>query len=115
MKQASSAPTRPTQGCEAYRGLVAQYSWDVRVMLAIMQAESGCNPTVTGDRSLTFQQNGRTYGYSVSLFQVRILPGREHCDSHDPATNIACAYQIWKRQGYKAWSVYTNNKYLRYL
>nr|DAX17381.1 MAG TPA: lysozyme [Caudoviricetes sp.] len=84
-------------------------------MLAIMQAESGCNPAATGDKSLTFQHNGRTYGYSVSLLQVRILPGREHCDSHDPTTNISCAYQIWKKQGYEAWSVYTNGKYLRYL
>nr|DAJ84112.1 MAG TPA: hypothetical protein [Caudoviricetes sp.] len=23
--------------------------------------------------------------------------------------------QIWQGQGYKVWSVYTNNKYLRYL
>ena len=83
-------------------------------MLAIMQAESSCNPNETGDKSLTFQQNGRTYGYSVSLLQVRILPGREHCDSHDPATNIACAYRIWKGQGYEAWTVYTNGKYRRY-
>lgn len=84
-------------------------------MKAIMQAESSCNENATGDTSLTFIQNGRTYGYSVSLFQVRILPGREHCDSHDPATNIACAYHVWKSQGYKAWSVYTSGKYLKYL
>lgn len=84
-------------------------------MKAIMQAESSCNENATGDTSLTFTQNGRTYGYSVSLFQVRILPGREHCDSHDPATNIACAYHVWRGQGYKAWSVYTNGRYLRFL
>lgn len=104
-----------TQGCEAFRGLVAKYDWDVRTMLAIMRAESGCDPNVTGDTSLTFTQNGRTYGYSVSLFQVRVLPGREACDSHDPATNIACAYRVWKSQGYKAWSVYTNGKYAKFL
>lgn len=103
------------QGCEAFRGLVAQYDWNVRTMLAIMRAESGCDPNVTGDTSLTFIQNGRTYGYSVSLFQVRILPGREACDSHDPATNISCAYRVWKSQGYKAWSVYTNGKYAKFL
>lgn len=104
-----------TQGCEAFRGLVAQYDWDVRTMLAIMRAESGCDPNVTGDKTLTFTQNGRTYGYSVSLFQVRVLPGREACDSHDPATNISCAYRVWKSQGYKAWSVYTNGKYAKFL
>ena len=76
-------------------------------MKAIMQAESSCNENTTGDTSLTFTQNGRTYGYSVSLFQVRILPGRE--------VNIDCAYHVWKSQGYKAWSVYTNGRYLRFL
>ena len=108
--EASPTPKKPA--VEAGR---EKYDWDVRTMLAIMRAESGCDPNVTGDTSLTFTQNGRTYGYSVSLFQVRILPGREHCDSHDPATNIACAYHVWKSQGYKAWSVYTSGKYLKYL
>ena len=102
-------------GCERFQPLLEKYDWDVRTMLAIMRAESGCDPNVTGDTSLTFTQNGRTYGYSVSLFQVRVLPGREACDSHDSATNISCAYMIWKSQGYKAWSVYTNGRYLRFL
>lgn len=102
-------------GCERFRPLIARYNWDARVMLAIMKAESNCDPNVTGDKSLAFQSNGRTYGYSVSLLQVRILPGREHCDSHDPATNIACAYQIWKNQSYGAWSVYRNGKYAKFL
>ena len=102
-------------GCDRFQPLLEKYNWDVRVMKAIMQAESSCNENATGDTSLTFTQNGRTYGYSVSLFQVRILPGRERCDSHDPTTNIACAYHVWRGQGYKAWSVYTSGKYLKYL
>ena len=119
--EASPAPQKPAVeavrvgGCDRFQPLLEKYDWDVRTMLAIMRAESGCDPNVTGDTSLTFTQNGRTYGYSVSLFQVRILPGREHCDSHDPATNIACAYHVWKSQGYKAWSVYTNGKYAKFL
>lgn len=119
--EASPTPQKPAVeavragGCERLQPLLEKYDWDVRTMLAIMRAESGCDPNVTGDTSLTFTQNGRTYGYSVSLFQVRILPGREHCDSHDPATNIACAYHVWRGQGYKAWSVYTSGKYLKYL
>lgn len=102
-------------GCERFQPLLEKYDWDVRTMLAIMRAESGCDPNVTGDTSLTFTRNGRIYGYSVSLFQVRVLPGREACDNHDPATNISCAYRVWKSQGYKAWSVYTSGKYLKYL
>ena len=85
------------------------------MMTAIAEAESHCRVTATGDTSLTYKQNGRVYGYSVSAFQVRILPGREHCDRHDLATNVACAHAIWRSQGYKAWSVYTNGKYKEYL
>lgn len=102
-------------GCDRFQPLLEKYDWDVRIMKAIMQAESSCNENATGDTSLTFTQNGRTYGYSVSLFQVRILPGREKCDSHNPEVNIDCAYHVWKSQGYKAWSVYTNGRYLRFL
>lgn len=119
--EASPAPQKPAVeavrvgGCDRFQPLLEKYDWDVRTMLAIMRAESGCDPNVTSDTSLTFMQNGRTYGYSVSLFQVRILPGREACDSHNPEVNIDCAYHVWKSQGYKAWSVYTSGKYLKYL
>ena len=84
-------------------------------MLAIAKAESSCNYNATGDTTLTYYQNGRQYGYSVGYFQIRILPGREHCDTHDIATNVACAYSIYRSQGLNAWSVYTNGKYKRYL
>jgi len=84
-------------------------------MVAIAQAESHCRIDATGDTSLIYEQNGRTYGYSVSVFQVRILPGREKCDSHDLATNVSCAYRIYKSQGLIAWSVYLNNKYKEFL
>lgn len=119
-------PPEPTYsvgaGCEQYRQLIAKYDWDVRTMMAIMEAESTnqktgvpCDQSVTGDTTLTYEANGRTYGYSVSLFQVRILQGREHCDTHDPEVNVDCAYNVWKGQGYTAWSVYTDGKYQKYL
>ena len=103
-------------GCDLVRSEVSKYSgWDVNVMVAISQAESGCNPNATGDTSLTYQENGRTYGYSVGVFQVRILLGRESCDTHDLKANVACAYKVWQGQGYRAWSVYSNNRYLSFM
>lgn len=94
--------------------------WDVNVITAISEAEStqhgvACNVNARGDGHLTFKVKGRTYGYSISVMQVRILPGREHCDKHDLKTNIKCAHAIWKGQGYSAWSVYNSGKYLSYL
>ena len=47
--------------------------------------------------------------------QVRIVEGREHCDTNDLKVNVACAHKIWQNQGYKAWSVYTNGKYKKNL
>ena len=84
-------------------------------MVAISKAESSCRYDAKGDTNLTYQKNGRTYGYSVGVFQVRILPGREHCDTFDLTTNVACAHAIWQGQSYKAWSTWSNSKYRRYL
>ena len=33
----------------------------------------------------------------------------------DPTVNIQAAYRIYQSQGLKAWSVYNNNSYRRYL
>lgn len=112
-------------GCEAVRAEVSKYpGWDANIMTAISQSESStgwgsnripCDVNATGDKKITYTRNGRTYGYSLSVLQVRILEGREHCDVHDLAVNVRCAYEIYKNQGYKAWSDYKNGKYRRYL
>lgn len=81
-------------------------------MVAISKAESHCRADAVGDTTLTYTKNGRTYGYSIGTLQVRILPGREWCETGD---YYECAHSIWKGQSYKAWSVYTNKSYLRYL
>lgn len=81
-------------------------------MVAISQAESHCRADAKGDMSLTYDMNGRTYGYSIGALQVRILPGREWCETGD---YYQCAHNIWLGQGYGAWSVYKNGRYLAYL
>ena len=99
--------------CGKVRQNVARWAdWDAAVMAAIAQAESNCRENALGDTSLTYTQNGRTYGYSVGPLQVRILPGREWCENGD---YYQCAHNIWKFQGYKAWSVYSNGRYKQYL
>lgn len=117
---AVEAHTEPTvqpqvQGCELVMQEIAKYDWHIPTMTAIAHAESNCRPEAKGDTTLTYEQNGRTYGYSLGSLQVRILPGREHCDTYDVATNVSCAYSIYKSQGYSAWSVYSNGKYMRYM
>ena len=81
-------------------------------MVAIAKAESGCRADAKGDTNLTFEQNGRIYGYSIGALQVRILPGREWCETGD---YYECAHIIWQGQWYRAWSVYTSGRYLQFL
>jgi len=94
-------------GCEYYRGLVNQYPWDTRVAMAVMTAESGCNPYAAnwGDR------HASCIG-SFGLFQLACFWTSA---PYDPATNVAKAYEIYSRSGWRPWGAYTSGKYLRYL
>lgn len=89
--------------CEAYRSLVSQYNWDIETMMYAMQKESSCNPNSIGDNYVI---NG-VYAPSCGLLQVRTLtPSRGTCEElKDPAFNIQKSYEIWRSQGYSAWSV----------
>jgi TolA-binding protein len=98
--------------------LVYDYTeWDARVMYAICKAESGGNPSIIGDTNITYYQDGELYGMSCGMLQVRVLPGRNiTCEEmHNPEKNVAKAFEIWKSQSYKAWSMYTNGRYLDYI
>ena len=101
------------QGCEAYRPLLAKYGWDVTVMLAVMEAESHCNPHAVGD---DYPING-VHAKSCGLLQIRtIAPWRGTCEQlQDPAFNIDIAWKVYQGQGMKAWSAYKNGAYKRYL
>lgn len=100
-KPVAQVATAPV-GCETYRHMVAQYDWNVDTMMYAMQKESGCNPNAVGDNYVI----AGVYAPSCGLLQVRTLQGRPDCESlKDPATNIATAYEIWKSQGYRAWTV----------
>jgi hypothetical protein len=97
-----SQPEQVPQGCAAYVPLLQQYDWDVSVMAAVMQAESGCNPNAV---------NPVNYD-GIGDYGLMQLHGQE---IYDPSQNVAHAYSIWTRQGYHAWSTYNNGAYLRYL
>lgn len=87
--------------CDAYRGLVAQYDWDVSTMMRIMTAESGCNPT-----NHNHADNHRSCLGSYGLFQIGCVHGYSVAYLSEPANNIASAYKIYKSQGYTAWTTY---------
>lgn len=101
------------QGCEAYRHLVARYTWDQDVAYAVMQAENrSCDPNVTSP----VNKNGSV---DRGLFQVNSI----HADMvdgdlsrlYDPATNVEIAYRIYRGSGWTAWSAYKSGVYLKFL
>lgn len=109
-------PPMPVLGsdCSLVETEVNRYDWDKEVALAVAKAESACQADARGDEDLVYQENGREYGYSVGVFQVRILPGREECDTYNVATNVKCAYNIYRESGWGAWSMYQNGSYVKY-
>lgn len=93
--------------CEAYRGLVSQYAWNTSIAMAVMHAESGCNPTAsspTCDHGL-MQINcvhSAAVGGNLALL-------------NDPATNIRVAFAVYSGAGWSAWTTYTSGAYLRFM
>lgn len=109
-KVAETASKRPINAnCEVYRGLVSQYDWDTDLMLAIMRAESGCNPM-----AINGADNHRVCLGSYGLFQIGCVHFKGE-DMHDPETNIRLAYRIYKSQGLNAWGAFSNLSYLRFM
>ena len=77
-------------------------------MLAIAQAESGCNPEAVN----TSNRDGST---DTGLMQINSIHGIPASELLDPSKNIATAWTIYKKQGLKAWSVYNNGKYKQFI
>lgn len=99
------ASSKVANRCEEFRNLVKQYDWNVEVMLAIMMAESSCNPNALNTNSDGSNDSG--------LFQINSIhkkPNREN-----PELNVRYAYQIYKSQGLNAWVAYTNKIYLKFM
>lgn len=103
----SGARVASSGNCAAYTGLLAQYDWNVSIAAAVMQAESGCNPSAsspTCDHGL-MQINcvhAAAVGGNLALLD-------------DPATNVRVAYQVYSGAGWSAWTTFTSGAYLRYL
>lgn len=87
--------------CESYRGLVSQYGWNVSVALAVMKAESGCNPQAVNRTD----NHGVCMG-SFGLFQISCHGGQ----IFDPAQNVAAAWAKYSARGWQPWGVCTSGK-----
>ncbi|HET7414765.1 MAG TPA: transglycosylase SLT domain-containing protein [Arthrobacter sp.] len=94
-------------------GLAKGAGWigsDVVIADAVAHAESGLNPLSVN----TANKNGTTdYGLmQINSSHVALL---QSGDWRDPAQNMRMAFQVWKSQGWHAWSSYNNGSYSKFM
>jgi soluble lytic murein transglycosylase-like protein len=81
--------------------------------MAVMQAESGCNPTADNTGLNTDGSNDK------GLFQINSIHVTSGLVSDagrfNPEQNIKAAYAIYRGGGWSAWSAYNNGGYLKFL
>jgi hypothetical protein len=88
--------------------LIGKYTdWDTKIMTAVALAESGGNPKARHRNT-----NGTT---DFGLLQVNSVHGFDSNCLLDPECNIDKAHDVWKQQGYGAWSTYNNKAYLLHM
>lgn len=100
--------------CESVRAEISKYSgWDVSTMAAIAQAENtSCDPL---RHNLTGSENHGVCIGSYGVLQVGCVHYAAGDDVNDLATNVRIAHAVWLKQGYTAWTQYTNGKFRSYL
>lgn len=98
--------TTGSGNCAKYRPLVAQYSWNVDIAMAVMRAESGCRPLAAN-----YKDNHGVCMGSFGLFQISCHGGK----IFDPEKNVAAAWGKYQARGWQPWGAFTNLSYKRYL
>jgi hypothetical protein len=80
---------------------------DLQTSVAVALAESGGNPSA---RNLSSREDSR------GLWQINVRAHPElAANLYDPATNARAARAVLRKQGWRAWSVFTNGKFLLYM
>ena len=103
---------RPTPSGESIEEKI-RLAWigtgDEDRMIKIIQCESRMNPDTIGDLGIQFEHEGKLWGRSVGLAQIRILPGRtDNPEKYEQQLrnqdfNIKEGRAIYDRQGLGAW------------
>lgn len=103
--QARKAPVAlsvSSGNCESYRGIVAQYDWNVDTALAVMNAESGCNSGADNPHD----GHPTCYG-SRGLFGIGCDSTGNYAGMFDASANIAQAHALYSSRGWQPWGATT--------
>lgn len=77
--------------------------------IKVFTCESHLNPETIGDKNLAYLYDGKIYGRSIGLAQVRVLQGRTDNPAEyeeklkDPRENMREAKKIYDSAGWNAW------------
>lgn len=98
--------------CDRYASIIGRYSWDIRIAMAVMQAESGCDPSSANLNDVHQDAKGNIICKgSFGLMQISCHSG----EVYDPERNIAIAWEKYKSRGWQPWGAYTDNRYKQFL
>ncbi len=91
---------------ESWRPLVQKhFGKETDNALRIMECESHGDENAIGDGHLTFWRNGKEYGSSYGLFQIRNLPGRPAPEwLLVPENNVQYAYKLYQASKWNPWT-----------
>ena len=113
-------PTSLLSGCDLVRQEASKYSdWDINIMVAISHAESGC--VADNDNTSSAETHRDYYGNAICVGSYGAMQiGCVHYQQDPQALdnlelNISVAHSVWLKQGYSAWTMYNNGKYLKFL
>jgi lysozyme-like protein len=95
----------PVVGCD----LVNNYPWDTATARAVCMAESGGDPNAYGVNTNGTSDAGLLQINSIHIDLISLD------DRFNPTLNVAAAYEIYKGSGWRAWSVFNNGRYLKFL
>jgi hypothetical protein len=106
VEEAAEPEPDMTAQCASYYDEVSEYPWDVPTAMAVMEAESGCDPTELNPEN-HYDRYGNVYCVgSAGLFQLSCHDGL----IYNAKQNIAKAYEKFKTYGWVIWGVCTDGK-----
>jgi len=101
-KKVDLIKTKVPANCNDFRSEVEKYDWDSEIALQIMKLESSCNT-----EAVNKTDNHKVCVGSYGLMQIGCI----HTDNvellKEGNYNIKIAYEVYKKQGWEAWSVYS--------
>ncbi len=98
------------------RELVKKYFGNDKTAVAVMMCESMGDPDRIGDLDKTYWKNGKIYGDSIGLFQIRTFEGRPDREQlKDPEFNVKYAKELYEKSNWQPWSCWNNKRYKLFL